>query len=127
MQETQNVEARSNQQRETEDTTKTHQQSVAPQPEALQAQINALQAQLAQQSQQNQRTNPYQQAATVDPLTVVGPWQHTEQQPMNTTQLMGQPHNNQGTKYRTEKVVHNPPKSGGNPIFYFLRSGIISF
>ena len=114
MQEAQNVEARSNQQRETEDTTRTHQQSVVPQLEALQAQISALQTQLAQQSQQNQRANPYQQPATVDPLMVVGPWQHTEQQPINTTQLMGQPHNNQGTAHHIQPNVTNTVPGRGS-------------
>ena len=114
VQETQGVEAQSNQQRETEDTTRVHQQSVAPQLEALQAQINALQAQLAQQSQQNQRANPYQQAATVDPLMVVGPWQHTEQQPMNTTQLMGQPHNNQETTHHIQPTTTNTVAGRGS-------------
>ena len=38
---------------------------------------------------------------------VVGPWQHTEQQPMSGTQLMGQPHSNQGTTHHIQPAVPN--------------------
>ena len=93
-----------NQQRETQGVTGTHQPDISPQLEALQAQINVLQLQLAQQ---NQRGNQFQQSMTMDPLMVVGPWQHTEQQPAGGAQLMGQPHHNQGNTHHIQPTVTN--------------------
>ena len=104
MQERQGIDTLINQQRGTQGTTGTHQQDISPQLEALQAQINALQLQLAQQ---NQRGNPYQQSVTVDPLMVVGPWQHTEPQPASGTQLMGQPQGNLGATHHIQPTVMN--------------------
>ena len=114
VQETQRVDARSNQQMEAEDAPRVNQQNVTPQLEALQAQINALQAQLAQQNQQNQRGSPYQQPTTMDPLMVVGPWHHAEQQPIGTTQLTGQPQNSQGTTHHIQPTMMNTATGRGS-------------
>ena len=105
------VETRSSQQGETEGTTRANQQDISPQLEALQAQINVMKIQL---TQHNQRVSPYQQSATVDPLMVVGPWQHTEQQPMSGTQLMGQPHSNQGAAHHIQPTITNTATGRGS-------------
>ena len=109
-QEVQNVVAQDNQQRDTVGTTRGCQQDISPQLEALQAQINTLQAQL---TQQNQRASPYHQPTTVDPLMVVGPWQHTGQQAISSTQLMGQLPNNQGTTHHIQPTVTNTATGRG--------------
>ena len=110
-QEVQNTVAQDNPQRNAVGTTRDSQQDISPQFEALQAQINVLQAQLIQQ---NQRASPYQQPTTVDPLMVVGPWQHTGQQPTGSTQLMGQLPNNQGTTHHIQPTITNSTTGRGS-------------
>ena len=110
-QEVQDVMAQDNQQRDAAGTTRSCQQDISSQLEALQLQINALQAQLIQQ---NQRESPYHQPATVDPLMVVGPWQHTGQQAISSTQLMGQLPNNQGTAHHIQPTVTNTATGRGS-------------
>ena len=105
------IETQGSQQREAEGTSRTNHQDISPQLEALQAQINAMQIQL---TQHNQRVSPYQQSATVDPLMVVGPWQHTEHQPMSGTQLMGPPHGNQGAAHHIQPTTTNTATGRGS-------------
>ena len=98
------TETRGRQQRDAEGPVRTNHQDISPQLEALQAQINAMQVQLAQH---NQRINPYHQSASVDPLMVVGPWQHTEQHPTSGTQLMGPSHGTQGATHHIQPSIPN--------------------
>ena len=82
--------------------TRNYQQDISPQLEALQAQISALQAQLTQHFQ---RGTHYQQPVALDPLTVVGQWQHTGQQAIGSTQLMGHPPGNQGNTHHIQPTA----------------------
>ena len=104
VQERQSVDAPTNQQGETQGATGTHQPDISPQLTALQAQINALQIQLAQQ---NQRGNQFQQPVTMDPLMMAGPWQHTEQRPTSAAQLMEPPPHEQGNTHHIQPTVTN--------------------
>ena len=91
---------------EVQSTMGTLQPDIAPQLAALQTQINALQMQLTQQSQ---RGNQLQQQAPIDPMTMAGPWQHTEQRPASITQLMGLPPHDQGNTHHIQPTVTNVP------------------
>ena len=111
MQERHSAQTRSAQQGGIEGTTRVNQQDISPQLEALQAQISVMQLQLAQHTQQ---VGPYQQPAAVDPLMVVGPWQHTEHQPTTGAQLMGQPHGNQGAAHHIQPTSTNMTTGRGS-------------
>ena len=103
-QESRDTGTQSRQQGETETPTRTIQDVISPQLEAMQAQINAMQTQIAQHTQ---RINPYHQSTSVDPLTVVGTWHHTEQHPASGTQLMGPPQETQSTTHHIQPSIPN--------------------